>query len=195
MVEQGAFITQTDAAMPDAQHAADLILIRRIAAGDSDALETLYQRYSLRVWHYLIGLLEDRQHADEVLQEVMLAVWKGAVNFRGESKVSTWLLAIAKNLAIQVRKKNPAQVTLLDEADEFGTTSELDELDEQAELERVRDAIRQLPAEQRETLELVFYHQLAGADAASVLGVAHGTVKSRLNRAVNALRVILKQEE
>lgn len=181
--------------MPDASHTADLILIQRIAAGDSDALETLYQRYSLRVWHYLIGLLEDRQQADDVLQEVMLAVWKGAVNFRGESKVSTWLLAIAKNLAVQARKKNIRQTTLLDEADEFATTSDLDILNDQAELERVREAIRQLPPEQRETLELVFYHQLAGADAASVLGVAHGTVKSRLNRAVNALRVLLNQED
>jgi RNA polymerase sigma-70 factor, ECF subfamily len=72
----------------------DLRLVHAMAAGDTQALETLYARHGRSILAYLIGQLNDRQLAEEILQDVMLAAWRGAESFRGESKVRkphSWL--------------------------------------------------------------------------------------------------------
>lgn len=173
----------------------DAILIRRIALGDMGALETLYGRFGLKVLNYLIGQLGDSALAEEVLQDVMMAAWKNAVGFRGESHVLTWLLAIARNRAINARDRQRFETAPLDENITMAHESSVSELlDAQIERETLREALHRLPNDQRETLELVFYHQLSGAEAAAVLGVAPGTVKSRMHRALMTLKTMLRKE-
>ncbi len=173
----------------------DRQLIHAIARGDSRALETLYERHGLGILAYLIGQVDDRHLAEEVLQDVMLAVWQGAGRFRGDSSVRTWLLAIARRRAITARQgRAPLHAPLNDDlaadADAPG-----DRLDVQAAQAALRAALAGLPPDQRETLELVFYHDLSGPEAAEVLGVAPGTVKSRLHRAKALLHALLRLQE
>lgn len=175
--------------------AVDARLVRAVAGGDPGALEALYARHGLRLLSYLAGQVGDRALAEEVLQDVMLAVWRGASNFRGDCRVTTWLLAIARRRAISARQgRAPAHAPL---SDQFptGDTGPQEALERRADRDAVRAALDRLPADQRETLELVFYHGLSGPEAAEVLGIAPGTVKSRLHRAKRHLERLLRLGE
>ena len=79
--------------MPLQSEMSDLMLIQAMAKGDTYALEELYSRYGLYLLNYISGRVSDRVSAEEILQNVMLAVWKAASKFRGESQVRTWLIA------------------------------------------------------------------------------------------------------
>jgi RNA polymerase sigma factor (sigma-70 family) len=170
----------------------DGTLVWAIGRGDPRALETLYWRHGAALLSYIIGQVGDHVLAEEVLQDVMLAVWRSAANFRGESKVTTWLIAIARRRAISARQQRPVVDTRLGDHIAAREPSPLETLERQCERATLQAALRDLPADQRETLELVFYHGLSGPEAAEVLGVAPGTVKSRLHRAKTTLRRILQ---
>jgi RNA polymerase sigma-70 factor, ECF subfamily len=174
------------------QDAEDHDLVKAIAGGDSHALSMLYTRHGLRLLSYLIGQLDDAQLAEEVLQDVMLAVWKNAAGFRGDSRVTTWLLSIARHRAINAhhKRQSPHQTTQqpFDESLDRLVQSAMDNH------EGIQEAIDCLPPSQQETLELVFYHNLTGTEAAQVLKVPVGTIKSRLHRALTTLRRLLVKE-
>ncbi len=176
--------------------AADWELIQAMAHGDTHALDTLYTRHGPALLGYLTGQLGNhRQLAEEVLQDVMLAAWKSAANFRGDSKVRTWLIAIARNQAINMRRKRKLNLVELHESFDSDSTGPMERMERQSRAELLREAIRQLPEQQRETLELVFFHQLSGPEAADILGVSVGTIKSRLHRAKETLRGLLSDED
>jgi RNA polymerase sigma-70 factor, ECF subfamily len=170
----------------------DWSLIRAVAEQDMEALNELYLRYGTTVLVYLTSHLADRELAEEVLQDVMLAVWKGAARFRFNSSVKTWLLAIARYQAINARRRRKLPALSLDE-DWTGGQDEPEQLAEQQLIgNELAAALLQLPAEQRETLQLLFYQDLSPTEVAQVMKVAPGTVKSRLSRARTALRKLLK---
>lgn len=170
-------------------------LVRGVVAGDAGALEELYRRHSRELFVYIFGRLGDRQLAEETLQDVMLAVWRGAGRFRGESSVRTWLFAIAYRRAMSAARRLPAQP-----APEWvveGLVSEapgpVEWADERERVAAVRLALRRLPEHQRSVIELIFLHGLSGPEAARVLGVPVGTVKSRQYRALKALALLLTE--
>ncbi|MBZ0298088.1 MAG: RNA polymerase sigma factor [Anaerolineae bacterium] len=173
----------------------DLLLLRAMAKGDVQALEALYARHGRHILAYLRGLLADPQQAEEVLQDVMMAAWRGAGSFRGDSQVKTWLIGIARRQAFNAIRRQQPDATPLDEDAALDDTGVFRKVALNAEREVIRAAIRELPADQRETLELIFYHELSGVEAAVVMGVAEGTIKSRLHRAKATLRGILQRKE
>ena len=173
----------------------DLDLLRAVASGDESALRTLYGRHGPRVLSYLIGKLGDRHLAEEVLQDVMVAVWKGAGSFRAEASVRTWLLSIARRRAISAQGRRKVNCVSLEEEMLVDSAYPSNLVERQEAVANMRVAFRRLSPDQRETLELVFYHGLTGPEAAQVLGVAPGTVKSRLYRARAALRRWLRSGE
>lgn len=169
----------------------DLTLIRAIADGDPAAMEELYTRQGPAILKYLVGRLGDENLAEDVLQDVMLAVWRKAQGFRGESSVRTWMLTIARNRAINAYlRRAPAAARL--EAECLDPSQKADSALDHTTLYQ---ALRSLPEEQRETLELVFFHGLSNQEAATVLKIAPGTVKSRLHRAKARLRTLIVSEE
>lgn len=161
------------------------------------ALDELYARCGSAILGYLVAKLGDRELAEEVLQDVMLSAWKSAAGFRGDSKVFTWLLSIARNRAINTyRKRKPSVVALDDVFDLHGNdTGPLEQVERNDLRTAVARALRHLPETQREVLILVFYHQLTGPEVATVLDISVGTVKSRLHRAKQALRQVLQTRE
>ncbi len=177
----------SDARRGDARYGERLVktderLIHRIARQDQTAFRELYERHADRVFRFALSHVGDRNLAEEVLQETMIAVWKGAARFRGDSKVTTWLLGIARNQAH----------SLLRQESRAGRTPALqawtDDPHEAAAIQvRVERALATLPARQRELLHLVFYEQLSVAETADVLGIPEGTVKSRMFHARKAL--------
>lgn len=174
----------------------DLKLVQRMATGDTRALDEIYTRHGPSVLSFLTARLNNRQVAEEVLQDVMLAAWRNAANFRGDSSVRTWLLVIARNRAINMYRKHQPALISFDEAFDapVNDTEPLERFERKVKSSSVRQAITHLSEPYREVLELVFYHQLSGAEAAEVLGVQVGTVKSRLHRAKEELRRTLLSE-
>lgn len=174
----------------------DLGLIRVMANGDTRALDELYARYGSGIFSFLVARLGEPALAEEVLQDVMLAAWRSAAQFRGESKVLTWLLTIARNRSINVIRKRRLPLVPINDALDTGAddTGPLEKVMRHTEQQAVRDALDQLPAAHREVLILVFYHHLTAPEVAAVLGIAIGTVKSRLHRAKDALRDVLRHE-
>lgn len=184
---------------PDAPHSdtTDQTLLSRIAQGDVTAFEALYQRHWHKLLTYLIGQLDERPLAEDVLQEVMLAAWHGAARFRGEASVSTWLFAIARHHALKARQHRVQLSTIHALEDQIAESrpSPAETVEQHEHRAEVHAALAQLPAQQREVIELMFYHGLTGPEVATVTGVALGTVKSRLRRAKTLLLRLFRLQE
>jgi len=171
------------------------LLVREVAAGKPEALEELYRRHSRELFVYIFGRLGDRQLAEETLQDVMLAVWRGAGRFRGESSARTWLFAIAYRRAMSASRRLPEKPAPEWAVDDLKSEAQgpAEWTDERERVAAVRSALHRLPDHQRSVIELVFLHGLSGREAARVLGVPVGTVKSRQNRALKALAPLLAE--
>lgn len=176
-----------------AQTDPDLPLLWAMGCGDAAALAELYRLRGPALLAYLTARLADRGLAEEVLQDVMLAAWQAAGRFRGQGRVMAWLLAIARTRAINAyhRQVRPhATQVALDEASAQESCEPFESHNEE-----LITGLRTLPAEQREALELVFYHGLSLQETAQVMSVAAGTVKSRLHRARKRLAKWIMEEE
>jgi len=173
----------------------DAELLARVAAGDAEALAALYARHQWSLRAYVGLLTADRGLAEEVLQDTLLAVWKGAGGYAGQASVRAWLLGIARRRALAELRRHTWHIVPADEVGPEGVPLAPDPADvamaaaERAELE---EAISRLSPAQREVLTLIFVHELSYRELADVLAVPVGTVKSRLNAARHALRAILE---
>jgi len=160
----------------------DIRLLGRVAQNDRAAFHMLYERHADRVFRYVLGLIRTPHLAEEVLQETMIAVWKGAAKFKGAAQVGTWILGIARNQAFNLLRKEDRGRRLPEGGDET--------VDPAPGIERavaVGDALNTLPAAQREVLHLVYYENLTVQETAELLGIPAGTVKSRMHHARRTL--------
>ena len=160
--------------------------LARMARGDEGALEELYRRYAPAVLAFASARCPDRQLAEEVAADVWLGCWRSARAFRGDSRVLTWLLGIAKRqVYVRMRRVRLAECPL-DEAsaqvvDEGGDPSGA--LMAQAGADEIVAALDALEPALAETVRLAWLHELPYAEIAQVTDVPVGTVKSRVSRA------------
>src|SRR5262245_6402842 len=89
------------------ENSSDEVLIRRIAGGDQLAMRTLFGRYRVNLYRWLLRLVGEEALAEDLLSEVFLDVWRQAASFEARSSVSTWLLAIARYKALSARRRRP----------------------------------------------------------------------------------------
>lgn len=182
----------TDARPIDADAAADTDLLRRMAAGDVDAHRLLYERHASAVFAFLIARTQDREQAEDVLQDVMIAAWKGAARFRGESAVRTWLLSIAFHKAGHAWRARDRARAAADGQPFIGPgTDSPQPVDAEARLD-LAAAVAALPEPQRTVVVLYFYGGQSLEAIGAVLNVPLGTVKSRLHRAKAGLKAALR---
>lgn len=160
----------------------DEALLWSVGQADRAAFRELYDRHADRVYRFALSLVRNGHLAEEVLQETMLAVWKQAEKFRGSSKATTWILGIARNQAYGLLRREKKGERLPEDPAHEPDPAEVAEIDV-----RVKQALETLSPEHQEALHLVFYEEMSLADAAAVLGVPEGTVKSRLYYARKAL--------
>jgi RNA polymerase sigma-70 factor (ECF subfamily) len=161
----------------------DRQLLRLVADGDEQALDKLYQRHSTTLYNYLLRLIHEPPIAEELLQEVFLAVWQGAGRFRGQSKITTWLFRIAHNQAVSwLRRRREA--TTLDELTHLPAEGNPEEKAMASwRADQIQWALDQLSPKHRAVLELAFYHGLPYAEIAEIVDCPVGTVKSRVSYA------------
>jgi RNA polymerase sigma-70 factor, ECF subfamily len=175
----------------------DAELLRRIGQGDADAMASFYRRHGRIVFAQILLVVGDRVMAEEILQDTMLAVWRGAASFRGESSVRSWVIAVARRRTrdrLRTRRLRLVDDTFLAEHPGSDPGPDVMALD-RAELAEVRGAIRELAPAQREVLGLAFGSGLSLPEVAHVLDVPVGTVKSRLAAARTALNQILHEKD
>lgn len=175
--------------------AEDTCLLGRLAAGDHDALATLYHRHGAALLSYLRRFLDQPEIAEEVLQDAFVSAWRGAAGFAHRSTVRAWLLGIARRQMLNRLRRDravPPAMALADEqlaSDLAGVTVDDPAVLAQARFdqEEVAAALRAMRPLDREVLGLLLVEQLSYAEMAAVLDVPLGTVRSRLSNARHRL--------
>lgn len=173
----------------------DQALVARVAAGDRQAFELLFNAYGERVFRYAHRLISDVTKSEEVTNDVMLEVWKTAARFEGRSKVSTWILGITRHLALNaVRRKKLDTVDLDDTpgiADEDLTPAAV-EHDRDVLKEALGGALGKLSTDHRDVIELTFFHGCNYQEIAEIVGCPENTVKTRMFHARKQLKGLLR---
>ncbi|MEV7597681.1 RNA polymerase sigma factor SigM [Kitasatospora sp. NPDC089797] len=167
----------------------DATLLARHVAGDREAFGLLVNRHRDRLWAVALRTLGDREEAADALQDALVSAFRGAAGFQGRSAVTTWLHRIVVNACLdRARRGATRRTTPLDEDPQrldglVGAAEPADSPVVRAELHReLAAALAELPAEQRAALVLVDMQGYPVAEAAELLGVPVGTVKSRCAR-------------
>ena len=172
-------------------------LVERVAAGEAQALEELYDRYARPAYSLARRVTGDPTFAEEAVQEVFLAVWRQPERFQaGRGGFATWLLAAVHHKAVDAVRREEAvrrralalqAVQALDASDAPANRPE-DAVEERMRGERVRRALRALPQSQREAMTLAYYGGYTQREIAALTGTPIGTVKTRMHRAMHNLR-------
>lgn len=172
----------------------DLAAVAAMRAGDQTGLRWLHARYGQALLTYVIALVGDQGRAEEVVQDVLVAAWRGAARFEGRGTVRGWLFSVARRRAVSAFHADPRRREVghdgLDGVVEADPGPELVAV-ARADLEEVGDAIGRLAAHHREVLLLACVEQLSGPQISELLGVPVGTVKSRLSLARKSLLRLL----
>ena len=189
--------------MTDYQVLEDQELLVRIAAGEKDALEAIYERYSSAVYSLARYMLRSEAVAEEATQDVFLNIWLKAASYnstRGQPK--TWIMSVAHHKVIDVIRSrrraeaisDPKEYETLDllPSEQIGTD---EAVERNLEAERVHRALERLPVAQQEVVTLAYFSGLSQSEIAARLGQPLGTVKTRARLALQKLREELRQDD
>ncbi len=173
----------------------DRRLIAQIQAGERDAFERLLDAYETRVYRLALRYTGTPSDAEDVTQEIFLGVYKSLGKFRGDSSLATWIYRVALNHCLEFRRKHRLDSVSYDEELRLATMDWRDDPAQSADKgelsARIEAALQCLSAQHR---EVILLHELQGLtyqEAAKVLNVPVGTVKSRLSNAFRKLRDLL----
>jgi RNA polymerase sigma-70 factor (ECF subfamily) len=183
------------------QHS-DEALLGQVAGRDATALEALYDRHAQIVYNLIVRIVQDTAIADELLQETFWQVWQQAGAYRGEGTVAAWLYRIARNKSLdQLRrqKARPQPVETETEEAEVALWAQLPAEEAEVELsvehgqayQSVRQALQQIPSEQRNYLELAYFEGMSQRQIAEYTKTPLGTVKTRLRMGLEKLERLL----
>lgn len=168
----------------------DQQLLAAHVAGDHEAFAELITRHRDRLWAVAVRTMGEREEASDALQDAVVSAYRGAAGFRGDAAVTTWLHRVVVNACLDRLRRRKARPTV--------PMAEHEPADVRDEHERtetrldVQAALARLPEHQRQALVLVDMHAMSVAEAAAVLQVAEGTVKSRCARGRAALAPLLR---
>jgi RNA polymerase sigma-70 factor (ECF subfamily) len=175
----------------------DESLLAGLGSGNSDAAAAFVRRFQSRVYGLALAMLRDPALADEVAQETFVRAWRHAATYDAcRGRVATWVLAIARNLAIDLARVKPVVPT----APEVLASSlelevpERDAVPDVGERERVRIAVATLPDDQQRALVLSVYAGKTAREISELERVPVGTVKTRIRTAMIKLRPLLEVE-
>lgn len=182
---------------PDLDVSSDAALILATARADRDAFVALFERYAGRVKAFMMRSGASPADADEIVQEVMVAIWRRAGTFDPDkAAASTWIFAIARNRRIDMIRKvsrpapDPEDPLFQPDPEPDG----LSRVSAAERAERLRESLAALAPEQRSVLMAAFYEGLSHGEIATRLDLPLGTVKSRIRLAFRHLRSALGED-
>ncbi|MEL6264870.1 MAG: sigma-70 family RNA polymerase sigma factor [Pseudomonadota bacterium] len=173
----------------------DAQLLEAIAGGDMRAFERLHRRYHRKLHGFILRLVRRPDVADEAANDTMVAVWRQAASFRGDSRASTWIFGIAYRTALASTRKLVRHEGHDEADDAIPAAQSGTELVEAAFLGReILAALEKLPMTQRATVILTHHFGYRLTEIAAITGCPEGTVKTRLFHARARLRTLLSGE-
>lgn len=177
------------------------MLLERVFTGDEDALTALYDMYERLVYSFAYKCIGDASGAEEVVQDVFLKIWKTTARYNmAQGKVTTWILSITRNVAIDYHRRTKRHQIDAMEGDEplihvSDSVPGPDDLAEAAQTRQtIKNAMASLPDEQRQIVEAIYFHGRTQKETSDILGIPPGTVKSRVRLAMTKLRSQLPSE-
>lgn len=176
----------------DIQYKQDLHLLKRITSGDKEAFEELYKSTHGTVYYYLVRFIgQDR--AEDILIETFTQVWEKSASFHGRSKVSTWIIGIARNLSLKDFRKNKRYLYYenLDPLLETDNVTD-NEIESRNRKNVLKEALAKLGPKYQEVLDLFFYHQMSYREIAEMIEIPINTVKTRIYYAKDRLVGVLQ---
>jgi RNA polymerase sigma-70 factor, ECF subfamily len=168
-------------------------LVERVAAGDRLAMEVLYARHHLRIYRFVLRLVNEAPTAEDLTSDVFLDVWKQAGRFEARSQVSTWMLSIARYKAMSAlrsRANEPLDDEIASKIPDSADNPEVI-LHKQSESAVLRQCLTQLSPAHREIIDLVYYHEKSIAEVAEIIGAPPNTVKTRMFHARKRVAALL----
>lgn len=174
-------------------------LLRRIGAGDIEAVGDLYDRYTPVLFPLALRIVRERAEAEDVVHDAFVTVSDRAGQYVAErGSVAAWLVTLVRNLSIDRRRRRDRRGALARDVIAFephAMPADPETLTSDAsDRAKVRRALATLPSAQRETLEIAFFEGLSYPEIAAREGVPLGTIKSRAARAITSLREALDHE-
>lgn len=173
-------------------------LLAAAQAGEPQAVDELLGRHEKQVYRYSLRMCGNEDAARDILQDTLIAAFKGLHDFRGDAALSTWLYQIARSFCLKSRRRGagePQRHVALDAPEVQAVKSPGDAPDDRAEARQVgailQAAILALPVASREVIVLRDVEGLSAEEAAKVIGLPVGALKSRLHRARTQLRELL----
>jgi RNA polymerase sigma-70 factor, ECF subfamily len=178
-----------------AKSGSDASFLLLIAQGDRRAMHMLFARYKAQVYRYALRLTRDDAVAQDLVNEVFLAVWRKSARFEGRSQVCTWLLAIAGNLAATALKRRPLESLDQGVADSVPDVADDPEVTTGKLQEKsiLATCLSKLSPPHREIIDLIYYHDKSVTEVAKIVGVPRSTVKTRMFYARNEIAELLKE--
>ena len=175
---------------------ADRAVLTRVAAGELDALDELYDRYKTMAYSIAYRITNDATLAEDVVQDAFLGAWRNAGRYvHGRGSVKTWLLSIVHHRAIDaVRRRRPTTELPETEAvppQQLRMPDVWSEVSASLDADTVRSALAVLSDVQREALELAYFGGLTQVEIAERTATPLGTVKSRMRLGLLAMRAVL----
>ncbi len=178
------------------EDATDSQLLEALKKGDARAMDQLLARHEQHIYRFGLRMCGNEEDARDVLQETLLAAFKGLGTFRGDARISTWLYQVARSFCIKQRRRRegePSQLESIDAAEVRSMTTDAAALDARVHAREIghviQAAMNTLQDEYREVIVLRDVEGLSAEEAAAVVGIEVGALKSRLHRA----RMQLKQ--
>lgn len=168
------------------------ILIKACINGDRSAQYALYKQYSRAMYNICYRITNDPDDAEDVLQEAFLSAFRNLQSFKGESSFGAWLKKIVVNSSINHVKKSRIIFIPL-EGHDSGHEREVDDNEIILEIDRIKEALQQLPDGFRTVLSLYLFEGYDHREIAAILGISESTSKSQYNRAKKRLKEILKE--
>jgi len=181
----------------------DTELVKLAQQGQGQAFDILIARYQKKVTHLVYRYVNDGDVALDLVQDIFFKIFKNLVNFKGESKFSSWLFRIAVNDCVDhIRRLKVRKEHSLDHFREFGfdvadtgESSDIEALIVNKETQsRVRELLNSLPENQRTVVVMKIYQEMKFEEIADILGDPVSTIKSRLYKALNTLGGLLRRQ-
>ena len=175
-------------------HLSDEALVALAARSEQSALAELYDRFGRPAYGLALRIVRDEALAEDAVQEAFLTLWRTAARFVPErGKASTWILTLVHRRAVDlVRREERRRTDVLEHAPEPASKETVDEAAWlRLQRERVQEALRKLPDQQREAIELAYYGGFTQSELADRLGQPLGTIKSRMFLGLGRLRELL----
>ena len=170
--------------------------MQRIVQRDRSAFEQLYRIYYPRLFGYLFRILRRVSVVEETINDVMMAVWRQAARFRGDSRVSTWIFGIAYRQAMRSVRRTRSQPVLVppDDGPQAVASDDAERDTIQSELRlSLAAALERLSPKHRAVFELTYYYGYSYGEIAQIVGCPENTVKTRMFYARRKLQTMLPE--